>query len=178
MYNIKKIFIFSIFVFYGIECICSFKLIDKEAAKVLAPACIDASRGIGADAAIELAKSNVEIAKIAAEVGGPVILAATVVVGIGVTAYSVTELQPVVKDTYEFIYPTEEQKRITEDAARKLKHLKAEAKFVDCMINSKPDCEVNKFNRPTACEDAARMLALCGGNNKVIEVTNIFNEYK
>jgi len=94
----------------------------------------------------------------------------------------ISQIYPISKEIYEYIFPTEEQKAIQEKvqkkAEKKLKYLQAEAKFVDCMIGSKFSSDVNKFNRPTACEDAAHMLTLCGGSNKVIEVTDIFNEYK
>lgn len=204
MNNIKCFFIFSMFLLYSIESICSFKLIDKDTAKALSPALVNASKGIGVDAARELAKSNLaaskilspalvessrvvgsdaakaladsnlEIAKIAAKYSGPAIA----VMGVGVVAYSVAQLQSIAKDSYYFFYPTEEQKKVDENATREVKYLKAEAKFIDCMISNKPNSEMNKFNRPTACEETAHMLAMCGGHNKVVELTNIFNEYK
>ena len=65
------------------------KGVGAEAAQALAPVVADAAKTLGSDAAIALANSNLAIAKEVMVYAGPVMVAATVVVGVGVAAYSI-----------------------------------------------------------------------------------------
>ena len=154
-----------------------------DVAEILAPAAVDIATGIGVDAVTAFGNSNVEIAKVITEgnlaivkevmpYAGPVMIGVTVVAVVGVAAYSVTQLQPIAKDTYEFIYPTEEQQEKSAVAGRKVKYYKAEDKFIDCMISSKPNSKINESGLPIDCEELARIFAACGGKNQVDKTTH------
>ena len=78
--------------------------------------------------------------------------------------------EPIAIDSYEFFNPTEEQQEKSAVASRKVKYYKAEEKFVDCMINSKPESEINALGIPIDCEELARIFAACGGKNQVDKI--------
>lgn len=101
--------------------------------------------------------------------------------GIFGTVYAVAELQPIVKDTYEFMYPTEEQRAIMQAqekaAHERLVYIKAEKKCRDCFIKNISKPEMNEFNRPVNCEELTQALIMCGGQDEVDRMTNVLNKY-
>lgn len=63
----------------------------------------------------------------------------------------------------------------TEEANKRLKYLKAEANFSECLKKIKKDAPQNAEGIPTACEEKARDLVLCGGKVAVHNMMNDFN---
>jgi|GEM_PF-1229849 len=184
MQNIKNFILYLIFIFSSIECFCvgDVKIeITKEAVKVLAPVVVESSKAVGSDAATAIANSNVEIAKKAADFEGIGIAVVGTIGAVAVTIYSIVQLKPIVKDTYEFMYPTGKQKIIdaadTVVAIERSKYLQARIQLRNCFLSSKVKDKRNDFGRPIACEEMAREFIMCGGRKEVIEMTSDFTEY-
>lgn len=70
---------------------------------------MDASTGVGCDAAKAIANSNVEIAKVAIELGEKGVAVVGIIGIMWATVDSFTKLRPIAKEIYEYYYPTQEQ---------------------------------------------------------------------
>ena len=93
--------------------------------------------------------------------------------------YVPTTYKEVCKDWF----PTEEQIAIDEaevvKAHDKLKYLKAEESFFDCMIASnKSGAEKNSLGCPVECEELAQKFTSLGGQSEVDRITKAFNKYE
>ena len=200
MQNIKKILIFSMLILSSTECFCLLDGINEKAAKVIAPHLVGMAEGVGAkaaesfapaivDATKALADSNVEIAKIGADLGEKAVQTGGVITTIfGVAAIiwasfdSFVKMQPISKEIYEYYYPTEEQiamKEARTAAAKiKLKNLKIEEKFLDCIMNTNSKTEKNSSGCPIICEEAAILFAAVAGEVEVDRMVAGLNKYR
>jgi hypothetical protein len=127
---------------------------------------VDASSNLGVEAATQVAKS---------------VHGFTVVAGVAVAIYGVTQLYPIGKEIYTTAFPSEEQEKAYAAnliAARKrLRYLQEEERFTNCIINFKAGSPRNHSGRPVECEDAATIFSELGGRHQVKEVTETFNEF-
>lgn len=112
---------------------------------------------------------------------GKVLLKIITTIHTSMGVLAIPELYPISKEIYEYIFPTEEQISI-DKAARieiheKLKYLKAEERFCDCMIAHKSGSEKNSSGCPTACEELAQSLIALGHQDEVDRMTRALNEF-
>ncbi|WP_162801841.1 hypothetical protein [Candidatus Chromulinivorax destructor] len=196
MQNYKKIIIILILISSRIQCESWFGGVGKETAKILAPVAVDAAKGVGveavqalapavadaakslgSDGAIAIANSNLAIAKEVMPYVGPAMVAATVVAGVGVAAYSVTQLQPVIKDTCEIFYPTDKQIEENTAARERTAFYEARANLRKCFMDSKTKDKRNNAGYPTICEETVKMLIMCGGESEAERMIAGFNKY-
>ena len=95
--------------------------------------------------------------------------------------YTIPKLYPISKEIYEYTFPTEEQraaKQADEIAAHeKLKYLKAEEKFFDCLMKHKSGCDKHALGRPHDCEELAQMFIAVGGSEEVARITHDLKEF-
>lgn len=156
--------------------------IGSEAAKTLAPAIVDASTGIGSDAAKAIGDSNVEIAKVAAELGEKGVAVIGIIGMIWASVDSFTKLRPIAKEIYEYYYPTQEQvaaqEARTASAQMKLKNLRLEQNFLDCIMSSNSKTEKNISGCPIVCEEAAILFAVVVGESEVDRMVKALNKYR
>lgn len=147
---------------------------NLEAAQVLASASIDASKTLGADAAKAFADGNLAIVEKIMPYVGPAIV-------VGVAAYSVIQIQPIAKDTYGFMFPTEKQIALDKaetNAARELSAFyEARANLRKCFIGSKTEDKRNDEGYPTICEKTVQAFIVCGGESEVDRMIAGFNKH-
>lgn len=138
-----------------------------EVAKIAAPALVDASRGIGSD-----------VAKILAPYAGRMV----VIGGVFAGAYSIGQLYPIGKEIYQGAFPTEKQKKQDADdiavSSKRLAIFQAEDGFRECLLRSATGSERNTFGMPSTCEKAAEMLEMLGGEGEVARMTKVFMKYR
>lgn len=84
----------------------------------------------------------------------------------------------VVKNTYEWWYPTPEQTASAKAARDQIDFLDAKANFKNCLTDSNLDSEKNDNGIPTECEKTARAFIICGGINEVMIMTTELNPRK
>jgi hypothetical protein len=136
-------------------------------AKIASPTVVDASRGIGAEAA---SKIGVEASKVFAPIGYA-----------AVTIYGIHSLYPIGKEIYKETFPSEEEKdakKVNAILSRKrLNFLETEEKFRNCLLNSKPGSKLNGSGRPEPCEESARLLELFGAESEVARMTAVFKKH-
>lgn len=87
-----------------------------------------------------------------------------------------------VKNIYDFAFPDKETiaKQLeaeiaTKEANKRLKYLKAEANFSECLKSIKKDSPRNTKAIPTKCEEQARALILCDGKAAFYIMMDNFN---
>jgi hypothetical protein len=196
MKNIKNFFIFLTILFSGIECLSrdpALLHVGEKAATILAsavtdatealaPAAVDAAKGIGVDTVTALADSNVEIAKVAAELGEKGVAVLGIIGIIWASVDSFTKLRPIAKEIYEYYYPTQEQvaaqEARTASAQMKLKNLRLEQNFLDCIMSSNSKTEKNISGCPIVCEEAAILFAVMVGESEVDRMVKALNKYR
>lgn len=196
MKNFKKILISLSFIFLPLEFLCYGDVnleVGKDVVKVLAPAiveatkviadsnveiakimtsgAVDASKVLGSDAATAFADGNLAIVKEIMPYAGPAIVVATAV-------YSVTQLQPIVKETIEIFYPTKEQRAREDKAGEVVEYIAARVKLRNCLMGSKSGCEKNVDGCPCVCEEAATAFAMIGGETEVERMVSALNKYR
>ena len=80
--------------------------------------------------------------------------------------------------TYEYLFPTPEQKASTEAARIQLVYLTAKTKFMECLQGAKPESARNSQGVPTDCEKTVQAFVACGGLNEAIEMSSNFGQKK
>jgi hypothetical protein len=110
--------------------------------------------------------------------GRTVITLAAGMVGVFTTA----SVYPVIKDAYEYNYPTKSQRAFQEANAslvrKKLALLEAEEELRTCLLNCKHDSEISISGIPSICEQAAHMLEMLGGKNEVNRMSEAFKKHR
>jgi hypothetical protein len=103
-----------------------------------------------------------------------------IIAGIAIAAgtAAIYSTNSVIKNTYEWWYPTPEQTASTKAARDQIDFLDAKANFKNCFTDSKLDSEKNDNGIPTECEKTARAFIICGGINEVIIMTTELNPRK
>jgi hypothetical protein len=90
---------------------------------------------------------------------------------IAVKAYDVG--QEIRKHTF----PTIKEKAHAEAVAEQFALLTAENELQRCLIDNRRSRTINRFGRPTACEDIAEMLRMLGGRDELNKMTAIYSQY-
>ena len=106
-------------------------------------------------------------------------------VGIAVGIFAIYKLHPIIKEIYDFMYPSPAEqialKFGTHIAREQLALMKTRSEFSNCLMDalqSKLTYQISDDGYPKACQRAAKILKFLGDEKRVRELTKLFKKYK